>query len=682
MAAESLILDPTSDDATNVQVDIVDNASFFLLEHSYPPPERDVMLAPTADTEGDPLVQQRYRNREVTIHLRVKASSAANLETALAKLTQKMAKFNREGGTLKRTLGSGDVILFDIIGAELDLLHDRRLVHSFRTEVTIRLTCKPFGRAPEVAIATDHTDTTIGCLVFTETSFKGDVPATARMVVDEDSSHDQYWLTWGVESRYYNAASTAALYQQAESLTALSGSSVVTGPAGASGGASNNVMRSAALSAEYDYAILSTQATGGGAHLSHIGDFQVYARVQTPTSNGGAVNMNLSWSVGDGRRVTNNATTTFPVASYDGTWRLVDLGQVHIPKVTAGTQRWEGRIVVGSTRSGDKIDVDILYLVPITEGSGRVQGVPQTAVVGSITDADGFDQAAGALNGKTLIVGGTWATSGDATDLATTGASTVTRTTTADAGAGRTAVAGSTSLTNVNVQTDVKVSAGLNGLEVGVYGRWIDATHWALGWVDWSNYPSYGFVNPTVTIQNGAAVYSVQGFAYDVLPGTTYTVRMMIDASGRYYLWVYTPGSDPGDPRVQGQHDVLATGGGVASGKPGIWDLNLSGSACTRTYYGFLAYAPTPDAAVMSGRSIEIRSDRVVRQDSGGTLWVPPGSYEGDYMTLPAAGQEARTVRVIVKASRNTPTSMSDPAIDAISAKLNYVPRYLNVPAP
>ena len=681
MAAESLILDATSDVASNVQVDIVDNASYFLLEHSYPPPDRDTMLAPTADTEGDPLVQQRYRNREIAIRLRVTASSAANLENALAKLSQKVAKFNREGGSLKRTLGSGDVILFDIIGAEMDLLHDRRLVHSFRTEVTLKLTCKPFGRAPEVQIATDHTDTTIGCLVFTETSLKGDVPGTARMVVDEDSSHDQLWMIWGMESRYYSNAATAALYRQAEGLTLLSGSTIVT-DTGASGGGANNAIRSAALSAEYDYAILSTQATGGGAHLSHIGDYQVYARVQTPTSNGGQVSLGLAWSVGDGRRVTTNTVVNFPVLSYDGTWRLVDLGQVHIPKATAGTQQWEGRLIAGSTRNGDKIDVDMLYFVPITEGSGQVQGVPQTTLAGSITDADGFDQAAGALNGKTLVIGGTWATSGDATDLATTGSSTATRTTTADAGAGRTAIAGSTSLTNVNVQADVKVSAGLNGLEVGVYGRWVDATHWVTGWIDWSNYPTYGFVNPTVTINNGGVFHSIQGYAYDLLPGTTYTIRLAIDTSGRYYLWAYIPGADTGDPRVQGQDDFLATGGGVASGKPGIWDLNLSGTACTRTYYGFLAYPISPDAAMFSGKSIEIRSDRAVRQDSGGTLWVPPGSYEGDYLTLPAAGQEARTVRMFVKASRNAPFVMSDPAIDAISAKLNYVPRYLHVPAP
>ena len=45
-------------------------------------------------------------------------------------------------------------------------------------------------------------------------------------------------------------------------------------------------MRNTALTTSY-LAILSTQATGGGAHLSHVGTFRVYARVQVPTANTG-----------------------------------------------------------------------------------------------------------------------------------------------------------------------------------------------------------------------------------------------------------------------------------------------------------------------------------------------------------------------------------------------------------
>jgi hypothetical protein len=60
--------------------------------------------------------------------------------------------------------------------------------------------------------------------------------------------------------------------------------------------------------------------------------------------------------------------------------------------------------------------------------------------------------------------------------------------------------------------------------------------------------------------------------------------------------------------------------------------------------------------------------------------------YEGDYLLIPPAGAEGRTVRVVIKASRGRPltaggitvsTSNADAGIDDISAHLYYTPRYL-----
>lgn len=102
--------------------------------------------------------------------------------------------------------------------------------------------------------------------------------------------------------------------------------------------------------------------------------------------------------------------------------------------------------------------------------------------------------------------------------------------------------------------------------------------------------------------------------------------------------------------------------------------------ANTRTYDNFFAFVPTDDAAIFASQSLEIRHDRVIREDSGGTIWTPPSRYEGDYLTIPAAGREDRTARIIVKASRNDPDIGADSAIDDISGRLTVTPRYLHVP--
>src|SRR5581483_6633227 len=126
---------------------------------------------------------------------------------------------------------------------------------------------------------------------------------------------------------------------------------------------------------------------------------------------------------------------------------------------------------------------------------------------------------------------------------------------------------------------------------------------------------------------------------------------------------------------------AVATGGALASGKPGIRDFGTTGSA-TRYYDNFTSGTPSPaDAVAYPSQSIELRSDRVRREDASGTAWGNlDGRYQGNYLKVPPAGQEARTCEFIVKLSRGDPSSMADPAIDDLSARLTIIPRYLNIP--
>ena len=116
--------------------------------------------------------------------------------------------------------------------------------------------------------------------------------------------------SWAIRSRHYSSDPDNALFFQAESRTALGGAAIATGTAPASGGGSNNVVRQGTLTPGWQ-ARLSTQASGGGNHLEHIGVYEFWARVFMPTTNTGEVSVRLDWAEGDFLSFTPNNAVTF-----------------------------------------------------------------------------------------------------------------------------------------------------------------------------------------------------------------------------------------------------------------------------------------------------------------------------------------------------------------------------------
>lgn len=672
MPGEGIILDPVSEDPANVQLDLVDNVSYALLSHAYPPPPRDSIFVSSADTEGEAPVQHRYRNREISVTLRVTGASQSDILTRLGYLEQKAAKVNREGGTLKRTLPSGDTIVFDLLGGEGDPKFDRRFINLLRSEVSLKFQAKPFGRGPEVALAS-HTESILPVLVFNEVAIKGDVPATARLVITEGGGKDQWWVVWGVQSRYYDPAASAGLFFEAEGRTLLGSGSTSAGDATYSPRAGNNRVSAMATPNNQWQAILSTQAPGGGAHLSHVGDFQVFARVLAD------VDVRLSWSVGDFRSFTSNAPTT--VSSAGGP-RLVDLGQVHIPKVASGTQRWQGRIEIRSPNAYGMY-IDYFFLAPVSEGSGRASAVQQFEAPVVFIARDEFNQTAGALAGKTLPVGGTWASNGPGTNDFTvdTTRKKATRTNVIGGGSDRYATAGTTPYASVYVQADIGITAAWSTFDwAGVLARYVSQTSYLQAVFDTSTNSVPSLVVSKNVVGSFVELYRSPPLLVNPIVNDV-SIRLLVDAAGHWFVWVFNAGSEPGAPLTSGQDQNLATGGTLAAGLPGITDRATQGNA-TRTYDNFLVGTPTPDAALFASRQLEVRSDRANRQDAAGTTWTPPSKYEGDYIKIPPAGREGRSTRVIVKATRNDPVTMGDPGFDPITAQLFYTPRYLVVPSP
>jgi hypothetical protein len=289
-----------------------------------------------------------------------------------------------------------------------------------------------------------------------------------------------------------------------------------------------------------------------------------------------------------------------------------------------------------------------------------------------------FGEAAGNLSGKTMPVGGTWTTSGSATDFAVEASGhTLQRSTTSEASF-RFAIAGTATFTNVLAQVDFKVSAipDLGDSRRAVVVRYVDSSNYLAIFASTVDDGSslYTHVQSQVTIAGATTGESV---AYPIAADGWYTLRLVADVQGRYYGWVFPRGGRAAGPAFARQLTDLATGGTLASGKVGIYDWHSPGTACTRTYDNFLAAVPLTNEVLHSGRQLHVRSDGAIHQDSTGTYSGNWPVY-GDYPKIPPAGAENRTTRIAARALRNNPEEMAVPNVtDALAVQAVIQPRYL-----
>jgi hypothetical protein len=118
---------------------------------------------------------------------------------------------------------------------------------------------------------------------------------------------------------------------------------------------------------------------------------------------------------GDGP--TNHNTWATPISTAG--WQELDLGTITIPAATLGTQRWTGQVEVqGAATSPGTVALDYLILVPQADGYGKARA-QWSLGTGVLVAQDAFTgtTSGSALSTRTAPLGGSWATSGDATDL-------------------------------------------------------------------------------------------------------------------------------------------------------------------------------------------------------------------------------------------------------------------------
>lgn len=346
---------------------ILSNATYGTTGVSWPAPSPTPQWASSADTEGSLLASVKHENR--SIGLNVDVMSVQGLRDLEAKLT----KIHREGGTLKWTLPNSEVVIFDLLTVDSfePTFDPGYFINSGAfCSVAIAMTAKPYGRGASTTLTT-HTATTGAPLVFTETGIKGDIPAVGHLRITNTSTTKTV-VYWGAQSRYYDAASTAAIFYEAEDGFNSGGSDAV-GPSGASGGGTNKVVQhlNVGTTGSLSYFV----SPSGGSTIVNVGTYRVFARVQADAANTGICSARLSYL----RDFTGSQVDRdwVPVATSGGSaivgsWVIVDLGMVSInPATSPATANWQAKMYVKSTVATDDFYWDWVALFPVSEGYGR-----------------------------------------------------------------------------------------------------------------------------------------------------------------------------------------------------------------------------------------------------------------------------------------------------------------------
>jgi hypothetical protein len=602
-------------------------------------------------------------NRSVAIPLRLDERGGTTFASIRSLLQAKTGLWQAQGGYLKRVLNSGGTVYADVVNATLHLSGDWMQAHrDVDANASLVLECLPdFYEAEETL--SDHTETTAAELIFTETTANGgDFPLgdRVRVVVDDDQAQNQRGLIWHFRGRHYSSASTAASAYEAEALQTLD-TAAKAAKVGASGG---TVVTHGTISTNWTPVVGTNIA--GTSYLTHTGTNRIWARVFSTA--GTAVEARFVYDVGD----LVNPVENNPVTLYDGgTFHILDLGEARLDPPPTGTHRWQGQIQARGQAGTESFSVDRIWVQNWDESAGVLQAptVFNQGLVAYSARSE-FNTESGALTGDTAAVGGVWAGAGDADDFTVTGgAATRAASADADENTGRYAISGASAFGAQVVQVEFKSSSGPNtDWRAGVLARYTDTSNWLMAT---SQYGSSSDPHPgkhivrvrkrvSGTVTTLATFYTSTSFDF----GTFYRLILQVDTGGNWSVLlddvVIGTGSD----------STLATGGGLATGKPGFYDvLTGGGPVPTRSFDDFAAWSPTGDSVVFSSQSAELSTGGITREDSGGTAYGPVSIVNGDLPRMPNQSSGG-TVEVFVKATRGDLSTLPDSAIDDVSARV------------
>lgn len=653
-------------------LDLNDSTTFALDTLSMPPPPKRMEWVSGADSDGAILARDPLHENRV-IDVRLWISPQASMNAALAKIGLMVDKFeecdrNDRGLALVWTPANSTLpaVTFRCLTGEITdmpISWEGGWLSQSPT-VSFRLTCLPFWEAAEALVAT--VTSSLPLVELELTGVGGDVPALGRLVVTDAATQLRRYVAWGLESRWYPTTSPPALIVDSTSLVTTGYAGVTGTRAGAYNGASNNVITSTLRP--------QLQRICGLGNLLHVGSFRPQLRFWCSATT---IAVRLTYQALD----APTRALSFMVPAVAG-WNHVDLGQIGVPAAVLGSQRWTGQIEAYSAAAGgETFEVDVLEIMPAEQfARARATFAYQPGVLGGYDDFNARTAGA-ALGGTAGLVGGTWATSGAATDFVAADAplatdETVSRATVSDTGSGRFAILGATNYTAADVAVSAVATAQVS-VNQGAVARYVDASNYLRAYITRTK-AGYLVVEKRV-----AATTTTIAQTNTAIPliGAQYRVRLVVFASGRGIARLET--LDGGVVEyVEFTDPVLATGGALATGLVGFLDQNATATAVTRYYDNFTVATPPAEPVVCySGQSVEFRSDTTLRKDAAGVYAGTPSEVVGGRFTIPCAGGPNRKARVAVIARRNDVITAADDQIaDSTTVAVYKTERGLAVP--
>jgi hypothetical protein len=669
MATESWAIDGVS----------LTSGNFVLLELTADPPKERQDWVSAADSESAALFRQpKHENRTITMKIRV--TPQASMNAALDQVGAVVDKLRKASGTttgvpLVWTPGNSSrsatftVLTGEITGLPISMDGDGYSWILQRPILNLELTCQPYGYGTETL--TSVTTSAIPFAVM-DVVATGDAPALGRLIVTDNAFQSRRHVEWGLEGPLtYNNATSLLVDSDDMVTTGFSGTGAVTTGAYDPNSAGNNSISLTLVAS-------TTTALCGTGNLSHVGVFRVKARVQ---SGALANQFRLAWKSGDGPLNRNAWVSTTNTAG----WIELDLGTITVPATISGTQRWTGQIeVLATATSPGTAVIDYLILVPQADGYGLARAVYSYSA-GIATGYDAFvgTTAAAALATRAAPLGGSWATSGDATDFAfqdnfnataADGIESISRATTAAETNGRFAILGSTAYTDTQVDVRARIGSATFNTEQSLIARWVDSSNYLR-----LSVPTGGAGVDTVKLETvvAGAVVTLASANFNNVYRTNYRFRLIAFSTGRALGYVLADDGTTVLVSLDASSSALATSGALVNGKAGLRDRPTGATVGSRYFTAFsVSTPPTEPIAIYSSRTIQFRYDDTIRDDSTATYTGRPQSYRGSRCLIPPG-----TSRVFAKARRNdVVTALDDQVTDSTKIQVGWTPRYLAVP--
>jgi hypothetical protein len=640
------------------------------------PPEREEWVT-GADSDGAVLARPPLaENATASFVVNVSATNRSEVDFLIQLLVQKIQaakQSDNRGLDLVWTPATrSESLTFKVLsGGITELPVDLDYFYGNVAKVSVALTCLPYGLGETVTVGPITGE---GPMIEMEIpSVAGDAPADATLIVADVSSQPRRYFRWGSESRHYDSTDPAPLVIDSDSL-------IVTGYGGAQGVTSGSYDPNATGNNSVTLSTLGGTpiAVCATAPLEHIGRYRLYARVLCSTG----VSIRLAWRIGDGDYNIPPVWTTPPVA---GSYCEVDLGEIETSEPAAGTSLWNARLDAVSTVVNGTIAVDYISLTPATDGFGKARPLSsiQPGVVNGRDNFTGTTSGA-ALNGRTATAGGTWATSGGATDFLfsdspSAGDENVARSSTvSEAAPGRLAVLGSATFTDMAVSAMLRIEGqNTDATNVGILARYVDNSNFLRAVLQGGSSNSIRIeeriAGTTTTLKTIAVPYSV---------GTWYRLELIAYGTGKVIAQLRTQ-TGALINSITASSAAAATGGALDDGKGGLSDQLTGAVTTTSRYFDDFAVSTIPAEAVVmnSSRSVEIRHDSAQAQSAGGATYSDL-FYRGGRFRLKPAGDSDLTTRVAVRVARVDLETGADTGnfTDDIQMTVTYTPKFYAVP--